>query len=69
MKSAAYQEIAQYIPVTRLRSETVCRAVDAMSASIKDMRIDHGRIDIPMPEEFSESVTTGRFRDSRYYRY
>jgi hypothetical protein len=23
-----------------------------MTASIKDMRIDHGRTDVPMPEEF-----------------
>lgn len=35
----------------QLESEAVCWAVYATSASIEDMRIDHGRTDVLMPKE------------------
>jgi hypothetical protein len=35
-----------------LESEAVCWAVYAISASIEDMRIDHGGADVPVSEEF-----------------
>ncbi len=53
MKLAVYPANSpQYILVHRQRSETVSRAVDTLSPSIEHMRIDHGRTDILVPEEF-----------------
>ena len=42
----------QYVPVICQKSETVCLAIDTLSPSIEHLRIDHGRTDILVPQEF-----------------
>lgn len=42
----------QYIPTNYSQAEAVCRAVCAMSLPIQNMRIDHGRSNILVSEEF-----------------